>query len=334
MIVLSLIAFLLMFSPASDAISVSPGQAAPSFMLNSITGKPASLSDYKGEILILIYWKTGHERSLMALKDAEQEMKKYDRKGVKVVTVIADSDNREEAAGTLKSNGINVPVLIDTDRQFYSNYGIRVYPSTIIIDKQGLIAHDIPSHAPSYRNTLDGYVRQTLGEISEEELKSALSPHKEEQDRSKLEALRLYNLSLKFAQSGMLDQATDAAVKSVDAKPDLVQSHILLGFLYLEGKDADKALQTFNKAMELEPHSHDAQTGLGGALLLKGDVDRAIEVLNNAAVANPYPQSTYYELGKAYELKGDKDHAIEMYKKAMEKIIRKQVLPSAISRCQ
>ncbi|RJQ48252.1 MAG: hypothetical protein C4538_04115 [Nitrospiraceae bacterium] len=329
-----LITFFLAFSPVSEAVSVSPGQPAPSFTLNSIGGKYVSLSEYKGEVVILIYWKTGHERSLMALKDADQEMKKYDKKGVRAISVIADSDSKEEAASALKSSGIDFPVLIDADRQLYSNYGIRVYPSTIIIDKQGMVAYDIPSHAPSYRNTLDGYIRQVLGEISEEELKSTLAPHREDQDKAKLEALRLYNLSLKFAQSGMLEQATDAAIKSVEAKPDMAQSHILLGFLQLENRNADSALQAFNKAVDLEPRSHDAQTGLGGALLLKGDVDRAIEVLNNAATANPYPQSTYYQLGKAYELKGDKDRAIEMYKKAMEKIIKKQILPSAISRCQ
>ena len=43
---------------------------------------------------------------------------------------------------------------------------------------------------------------------------------------------------------------------------------------------------------------------------------------------------TYYELGKAYELKGDKDKAIEMYKKAIEKIINKKILPLSVSKCQ
>jgi tetratricopeptide (TPR) repeat protein len=43
---------------------------------------------------------------------------------------------------------------------------------------------------------------------------------------------------------------------------------------------------------------------------------------------------TYYELGKAYELKGDKDESIKMYKKAIEKIIHKAVLPSSVAKCQ
>jgi tetratricopeptide (TPR) repeat protein len=86
--------------------------------------------------------------------------------------------------------------------------------------------------------------------------------------------------------------------------------------------------------VELDPNSHDAKTGMGGALILKGDIDKALEALNSAAVANPYPQMTYYELGKAYELKGDKVKSSEMYKKAIEKLIDKKILPSSISKCE
>lgn len=335
MILLTLfIAFLLVLSPSSEAISVSLGTPAPGFSLSSIDGKAGTLSAYKGNVVVLIYWKTGHERSLMALRDAQEELGKFEKKGVKMISIIAGDDSRDDAAAVIRDNGITFPVFVDSDRQLYSSYGIRVYPTTVIIDKEGIIAQDLPSHAPSYRNSLDGYIRKTLGDIDDKQLDELLNPHREDQDRTMLEAQRLYNLSLKFAQSGQLDQAIDTAKRSVEAKPDLGQSHILLGFLYLSDKDGDRALAEFNRALEIEPHSHDAQTGLGGALVLKGETDRAIEVLTNSATANPYPQAAYYELGRAYEQKGDKDKAIEMYRKAMEKIIKKQVLPSAISRCQ
>jgi tetratricopeptide (TPR) repeat protein len=160
-----------------------------------------------------------------------------------------------------------------------------------------------------------------------------VSPHNTEVDKPHLEAARLYGLATKFMENGMTELAVDSAKKSVEASPDMLQSHILLGFLYLELEDADNALVTFNKALELDPHSHNAKTGLGGALVMKGSLDQAIEILKEAAVANPYAQMTYYELGKAYELKGEKDRSIEMYKKAIEKIIHKQILPASISKC-
>ena len=225
-------------------------------------------------------------------------------------------------------------MVVDSERQLYSNYGIRVYPSTIIIDTEGKFVHGVPSHPLSYKMILEGYIKKALGEIGEAELRDIIHPHKEKKDRASLESLRLYNLALKFTRSGMLELAIDTVKKSVEAKPEMVKSHILLGFLYLETGETDKALEVFNRALELDSHSKDAKTGLGGALVLKGDTDRAIEILDDAAATNPYPQMAYYELGKAYEQKGDKDKSIEMYKKAIEKIIKKNILPSAISKCQ
>lgn len=325
---------LLLFSPASNAINISHGQPAPGFSLSSIDGNRISLSEYKGKIVIFIYWRTDHERSLDALKDGAVVLKKFKGKDVQIISAVAESEKIDDVKEILMTNGIEYPVFVDSNRQIYSSYGIRVYPTTVIIDKNGTLAHDIPSHPLTYKRKLEGYVKNLLGEIDENELKEVLSSRKDSKDKASLEALRLYNLALKFTKSGMLDMAIDTAGKSVAAKPDMTKSHILLGFLYLETKEADKALEAFNRAIELDPHSHDALTGKGGALVLKDDTDAAIEILNSAAVANPYPQMTYYELGKAYEAKGDKDKSIEMYKKAIEKIIKKNILPSSVSKCQ
>jgi len=43
---------------------------------------------------------------------------------------------------------------------------------------------------------------------------------------------------------------------------------------------------------------------------------------------------TYYELGKAYEKKGESEKAIKMYRRAIEKVIHKKILPSSIAKCQ
>ena len=332
-LIISLAVFML-FTPAAEAISISGGEHAPDFTLTSVEGKTISLSEYKGQAVVLVYWRTGQKRSLLALKDINDILKKFKGKNVQTASVIAGNDNREEAMDIFGKNRLDFPLLIDSDRQLYSDYGIRVFPSTVIIDREGVVAYAIPGHPLSYKTRLRGFIKKTLGEIDESELEETLSPHREKKDQAALEAARLYNLALKFTDSGLLDLAINTAIRSVEAKPEKINSHILLGFLYLEMKDADNAFESFNKAIELDPQSHDAKTGLGGALILKGDIERAIEILNAAAAVNPYPQMTYYELGKAYELKGEKDKSIEMYKKAIKKIIDKQILPSSISRCK
>jgi len=328
------ILLVLMIAAPTNAISVSVGEKVPEFTLYSPAGDAVSSGEFKGKTLILICWRTDQKRSILSLKDAGDILKEYGQKGIAVVGVMEDNDDPEEARKIYNENNIDFPLLIDKSRQLYGDYGIRVFPTTVIIDKDGLLAYDIPSHPLSYKMKLQGYVRKLIGEINEEELKLVLSPKREEKNDALLEAERKYNLAMKFVERRMMDQAIATVEQSVEAWPSMVKSHILLGFLYLDGDDADNALKSFEKALELEPDSNDAKTGKGGALVAKGDVDKAIQILNEAAVANPYAQMTYYELGKAYELKGDREKAVEMYKKAIEKILHKKILPSSVSKCQ
>ncbi len=325
---------LILFSPVSYAINIPAGETAPDFNLTSLEGENQSLSKNAGKVTALIYWRSDHKRSLLALKDVRDVLKKLKGKNIRIITIVAGNDRLDLVKSTVADNKIDFPVVVDYGRQFYSDYGIRVYPTTIIVDKEGIITHSIPSHPLTYKKLFEGYIKKALGEIDESELNDMLSPHNEEVDKSLLDALRLYNLAMKFTENGMTELAANSVKKSIEAKPDLLKSQILLGFLYLEDEDPDNALATFNKALELDPRSNDAKTGLGGALIMKGNLDKAIEILEDAAVANPYAQMTYYELGKAYELKGEKDKSIEMYKKAIEKIIHKQILPSSISKCK
>ena len=334
MILAILLSFFLLLSPAY-AISVALGGNAPDFSLKTAEGKTISLGEYKNKVVVLIYWRTDQERSLLALKDGQHIFNTYRNKGVQVLGLTAESEHLEAIKKVYVDYEIEFPILLDPDRQVYGDYGIRVYPSTVIIDKKGKIAYDVPGHVVTYKDAVEGYIRYILGEIGDAELQEIVSPHKkEEKDKSLLEAERRYNLALKFTEARLIDQAIDAVKKSIDANKDMVKSHILLGFLLLEEKEADEAIVEFRRALELEPRSHDAQTGIGGALILKGELDRAIEILDAAAIANPYPHMTYYELGRAYELKGEKDRAIEMYKKVTEKIINMKILPSSISKCR
>lgn len=332
MILIILFSLLLIFTPFTSAYSVhiKTGEDAPDFILSSVDGGFVSLSDYEGKIIVLIYWRPNQKRSHLALKDGKLFSDTLKNKGVKIIGLIAKPDNMETVMKIIDDLKIDFPVLIDAERDVFSGYGIRVYPTTIVIDRKGKVAFSIPGHALNYKISLDARLKYSLGEVDREELKNMLSPSRESKDASLLKAVRTYNLALKFTEAKLLDQAVDTVKRAIEIKPDFARSHILLGFLLLSQEKADDALEQFKKALELDPQSHDAKTGLGGSLILKGDIDAAIEILTEASIANPYSEMTYYELGKAYELKGEESKSMEMYKKALEKIIRNKVLPSSI----
>jgi tetratricopeptide (TPR) repeat protein len=333
MILIVLFLFFLSVAPVY-AIDIKEGVTAPDFSLNSVDGKVVSLSEYRDQVVVLIYWNADLDRSHQALQCGQDIYMRYKDKDVQVLGLTVGTKNFEVVSQILTDLAIDFPVLKDSNRQVYGDYGIHVYPSTIIINKSGKVAYTLPGHALTYKTALEGHVRYILGEIEEKEMEEMVSPHIKHSEKTVLKAHRSYRLALRFTEERLYEQALVAVKQSIEAKPDFLNSHILSGFLHLEENEADKALEDFNEAIKLDPLSHDARTGLGGALILKGDIDRALEILTDAAVANPYPQRTYYELGKAYEIKGEKDKALEMYKKAIEKIMNNKILPSSIFKCE
>ncbi len=334
MMITILLSIMLLISPAVYAEDIQPGNEAPGFRLISVDGEVVDLSDYADKILVTTYWKTGHNRSTLALKDMQSLSGKYSKKGVSFIGITADADKKDDIKKVLKTNEIKFPILLDKQRTVYSNYQIRVYPTTTIIGKGSKIDSVLPGHPLTYLNTLEGYIRLALGEITKEEMTTILTPANALQDEASLEAERNYNLALKFANSMLIDQSINTVKRSISAKPDLAKSHILLGFLLLENDEADLALESFNNALKIEPESNDVKTGIGEVHILKGDYDKAIDILKSATVANPYAQMAYYKLGRAYELKGEDQMSMQMYKKSVQKILKKKLLPSSLSKCK
>lgn len=319
--------------PASS-ISTQVGDEAPDFFLSTFKGEALSLNDLKGSIVILVYWKPDQRRSITTMKDIQDIYSSYKKKGVEIIGITADVEKRDSILGIIKNSEIDFPILLDPDREIYGNYGIRVYPSTVMIDREGTVSYTLPGHALTYKVKIEGNLRYMLGEIDKQELTRIVSPVKEIKDEERLAAERRYNLAVRFTETGMVEQAIKIAELSVKSSPDIAKSHILLGFLFLETEEPERAFEEFNRALEIDPLSHDAKTGLGGSLLLKGEIDRAIEVLLEAVSSNPNPQMTFYELGRAYELKGEKNKSVEMYRKVLDKIVENHILPSSVSRCE
>lgn len=333
-IILTLLLSVFLLNTSAYGINIAVGEEASDFVLKSLNGEFLSLNEYRGKIVVLVYWNPEQKRSFLALKDCEYFLTGYKEKGVQVLSIIPESENYEDANKIIADNGIEFPVLIDKDRQVFGRYEVRVYPSTLIINKDGKVAYNIPGHSLSYKFTIEGYLRYMLGEVSEDGLNGMLNPDEKVIDESAVMAERNYNLALNFAEAGLIELAVKTAKKSLEAKPDFLKSNILLGFLFLRTDEADSAVGEFNRALEIDPQSHDAKTGLGEALILKGDLDNAIKILSDITEKNPNPQRTYYELGKAYELKGEQDRAIEMYRKAFEEANKGNVLPRKVDGCK
>ena len=111
--------------PTADQLP-APGRIAPDFSLAGLDGEMVSLKDYRGSPVLLNFWATwcGPCRFEMPF----------------IQEIYLDPD--WQAAGVeefLSDNGLTFPVLLDSSTEVANRYNIRAIPTTLFIDKDGII---------------------------------------------------------------------------------------------------------------------------------------------------------------------------------------------------
>ncbi|UCF87634.1 MAG: TlpA family protein disulfide reductase, partial [Nitrospiraceae bacterium] len=211
-LILSVLLLILLGSlQSSDAVEIETGDEVPDFTLSAVGGGLMKLSDYREKLVVLIYWRTEQERSLVTIEEVKAIQERYGEKGLEVISIVAGTEDMEAVKKVTKERAVGFPILKDTGRNIYGTYGIRVYPTTLIIDREGKLNKVIPGHAVTYQQRLESQIRHILGEIDDVQMHKALEPKKEEKGDAELEAELKYNLALKFTESRLFDQAIEAA---------------------------------------------------------------------------------------------------------------------------
>lgn len=103
---------------------------------------------------------------------------------------------------------------------------------------------------------------------------------------------------------------------AIAADPRYVPAYNAVGYVELEMKQTDLALDHFRKQVVLEPENANSYDSLGDGLLAKGQVDEAIAAYRRATVLDPGFSVPFYHLGKALERKGQGAEAVAQYRRA------------------
>ncbi|MDZ7289895.1 MAG: thioredoxin-dependent thiol peroxidase [candidate division KSB1 bacterium] len=146
------------------------GQKAPDFTLFSDEGKPVSLSQFRGQKVVLYFYPKddtpGCTKEACSFRDGMSEIA---RRGAVVLGVSVDPVKSHEKFKT--KYHLNFPLLSDGDMQVVNAYNVwkeksmygRTYMgterTTFIIDEQGRIARIFP------KVSVDGHLDEVLAAL-------------------------------------------------------------------------------------------------------------------------------------------------------------------------
>ena len=122
---------------------VKVGSVAPDFTMQTIDGKPFSLSELKGRVVVLDFWASWCPDCRKEAPAVVELYKKYSDKGVAFVGVSMDT-NVEAWRAACEKYGITYPQVSELkkfhDTDISKAYGVKWIPSIVVIDQDGKVA--------------------------------------------------------------------------------------------------------------------------------------------------------------------------------------------------
>jgi peroxiredoxin len=113
------------------------GSPVPDFELPTLDGKKVSVSRLRGKSVVLNFWASWCASCIVEMPLLQTASEKHPD-DLKVLAI-----NIEEPASTVdaytKKYPFKLPILLDLDGKVAHNFGVFAYPTSIFIDKEGII---------------------------------------------------------------------------------------------------------------------------------------------------------------------------------------------------
>lgn len=122
-------------------------EAAPGFALKSADGSTVSLDSLRGNVVVLDFWGTW---SLMSKQSGPEVQKLHERfkdRPVRVLGMAVRERSEDKPISYFKDRGFTYTLLLNADSAA-TQYGVRVYPTFVVVGPSGEILHKIEKYVP------------------------------------------------------------------------------------------------------------------------------------------------------------------------------------------
>jgi thiol-disulfide isomerase/thioredoxin len=111
---------------------------APDFKLTTLEGKPVTLADSHGKVILLNFWATWCGPCRAEIPDLIELQNKY-KDRLQILGLVVDDDDQNAIKEFVEKFGINYPVAIASNDIRFQYGGIAALPTSFVLDSEGRI---------------------------------------------------------------------------------------------------------------------------------------------------------------------------------------------------
>ncbi|GBE28995.1 tetratricopeptide repeat protein [bacterium BMS3Bbin04] len=324
---------------------LSIGSNLSDFSASDTAGERFTIDDLIGHPTLIIYLRADHERSENLLFDSSQWVEL-----IGILDIVAISNEPIQGSYNFPND---IRILLDTDREIYGAWKIRVLPTAVFVDEKGIVQSIFKGYG---LNTGDKILAEitTFTGIGQP---IAATPTEDEFSGIEDASIRHYRLGNKLWDEGFQDRAREQWELSIEKDPSFTLPWISLTRFYLALDDVSSAKSKVDNAMkiaisyealilsarcniilgnlenaeenleaalDINRMSIEAKLGLAEVYLGYGEIADATSLVNEVLLMEKTNSRAYYLLGRAAELQGDIAKANELFKMALEIIFKTQ----------
>lgn len=114
------------------------GTPAEDFQLVDLNGKTQSLSEYRGQVVLLNFWATWCKPCTTEMPAMQRTYDRLREKGF-VVLAVNELEDDAKVREHIMQYGHTFPVLMDPDNKVANQFGVYGLPVSVFIDEKGVV---------------------------------------------------------------------------------------------------------------------------------------------------------------------------------------------------
>ncbi len=123
---------------SAASAGITPGKLARDFTLESLDGTEVSLSDYRGQVVLVNFWATWCPPCKAEIPDLEAAYQAHGQDGL-VILGIDVEDPPHLIESFLADVEMSYPILLDRTGRISREYRAPGLPMTLLLDREGVI---------------------------------------------------------------------------------------------------------------------------------------------------------------------------------------------------